>query len=137
MSLTKYSDLLIKECMGLEPCLAEVCADDSSEMKVVYENTDFSVATSSRSTVLGLRVIVGNRLGFITTNSLDESDLKEKAREAQMVARLSQESPFHSIAENNQKSENFLMTDQKLENIKAKVMMAWTELLVDESRKDK
>jgi len=137
MGLEKYSQLLIDECKRLEPCMAEVCADESTEMKVVYENTDFSVATSSHSTVLGLRVIVGQRLGFITTNILDEKDLKEKAREAQMVARLSQESPFHNIAETKQNSEKFLMVDERLENIKAKEMMAWTELLVDESRKDK
>ncbi len=136
-NLEKYSDLLINECKRLEPCRAEVCADDNTEMKVVYENTDFSVATSSHSTVLGLRVIVGNRLGFITTNILDEDDLKEKAREAQMVARLSQESPFHNIAEVKVKSEKFLMANEKLSHVTAKEMMAWTELLVDESRKDK
>lgn len=136
-TLEKYSDLLISECKRLEPGLAEVCADEVTEMKVTYENTDFSVASSSHSTVLGLRVVTGNRLGFITTNTLDEKDLKEKAKEAQMVARLSPESPFHDISNLNKNAEKFMMVEEKLAHITAKEMMAWTELLVDESRKDK
>src|SRR6185369_12013255 len=112
--------ILIDECAKLEPCLAEVCGDDVTETKVVYENTDFSVASSSQSTVLGLRVIVGNRLGFITTNILDEDDLREKAKEAQMVARLSPESPFHDIATNKSKSETFSMIDDGLAKVSAK-----------------
>jgi PmbA protein len=136
VNLKKYSQLLIDECKRLEPCHAEVCADEDFEMKVVYENTDFSVASSSHSTILGLRVVMGNRLGFITTNSLDESDLREKAKEAQMIARLSPESPFHDIAALSQKSETFTMTDEKLSKLSAKEMLRLTELLVDESRKD-
>src|SRR5580692_10996410 len=132
-TLEHYSDLLINECKRLEPCLAEVCADESSEMKVIYENTDFSVASSSSSTILGLRVIMGNRLGFITTNTLDEKDLREKAKEAQMVARLSPESPFHDIAALKQKSETFVMHDEKLSKLSAKEMLRLTELLVDEA----
>lgn len=137
IDLAKSSDILISECAKLEPCLAEVCGDDVTETKVVYENTDFSMASSSQSTVLGLRVIVGNRLGFITTNSLDENDLKEKAREAQMVARLSPESHFHSIAPKQKASGLFSLEDEKLINLSPKEMVRFTELLVDEARKDK
>src|SRR3989338_8224402 len=114
--LSKISQALIDECSRLEPCESEVCADEYSETKVVYENTDFSVASSSQATVVGLRVINKNRLGFITTNSLDEKDLREKAQEAQMVAALSPASPYHGIAPKQSMSGLFAMYDEKLAN---------------------
>ena len=55
--ILKLGQVALDECKKLEPCDAEICADDVSEMKVVYENTDFSVASSSHGAMIGLRVI--------------------------------------------------------------------------------
>jgi PmbA protein len=134
--LSKPTSLILEECKRLEPCLAEVCADEISETKVVYENTDFSVASSSQTAVLGLRVIVGNKLGFITTNNFDENELKLKAKEAQMVARLSPESIFHEIAPAEKNTGSFAMCNENLANVSAAQMLRWTDILVNEARKD-
>jgi PmbA protein len=136
IEIEKTSEILLDECKRLEPCSAEVCADDYTETKIVYENTDFSVASSSQASVIGLRVITGNRLGFITTNSQDEKDLREKAREAQMIARLSPESPFHDIAPKQKVGGLFTMWDEKLANVQPKDLLKWTQLLIEEARKD-
>lgn len=134
--ISKLSQILIEECGKGEPAQAEVCVDESTETKVVFENTDFSVATSSQATVFGLRTIVNNRLGFVTTNSLDEKDLREKAREAKMVARLSPENPSHRIAGRQERAGSFSKHDEKLAQVQPKEILKWAEYLVSESRKD-
>ncbi|MDZ4676245.1 MAG: metallopeptidase TldD-related protein [Oligoflexia bacterium] len=135
-NLSRLSQILIDESKRLEPCVAEVCADEVSEIKVVYENTDFSVASNSHATIFGLRTVVNNRMGFITTNSLDEAELKDKAREAQMVARLSPESQFHLMAEKQKTAAFYSIYDDKLALAQPKDIFRWAQLLVDESRKD-
>jgi PmbA protein len=134
--LTRLSQVLIEESTRGEPAQAEVCADESIETKVVFENTDFSVASTSQSTIFGLRAIVNNRLGFITTNSLDEKDLREMAQEAKMVARLSPENPHHKIAAKQPTAGTFAKHDEKLALVQPKEILKWAEYLVDESRKD-
>jgi PmbA protein len=146
INLAKLSEVIIDECSRLEPCQTEVCADDSRETKVVFENTDYSVASHSHSTVFGVRTIANQRLGFITTNSIDEGDLKAKAREAQMVARLSPENPNHSLASPTSNSANssgaskdsnyFALQDEKLVSLSPKELLKYADLFVNETLKD-
>jgi PmbA protein len=137
VDIAKLSQAIIDECSRLEPCQTEVCADDIVETKVVFENTDFSVASSNQSTVFGVRVISNNRLGFITTNSLNENALKEKAREAQMVASLSPENANHTLAPKQKTSGLFEMYDEKLASLSPKEILKFADLLVGESLIDK
>jgi PmbA protein len=134
--ILKLGHIALDECKKREPCEAEICADDSSEMKVVFENTDFSVASSSHGAMIGLRVISKNRLGFVTTNATEEKDIRDKAREAQMIAGLSPASPYHAIAP-KQKSGSFAMAEDKLAAAAPKDLLRWAEVLVNESRLDK
>ena len=133
--IIQLSHAALDECKRLEPCDAEIYTDDSFEMKVVFENTDFSVASSSHGAMLGLRVISNNRLGFVTTNTLEEKDVREKVREAQMIARLSPASPFHAIAP-KQKHSAFQLGDERISAALPKDLLKWAELLVNESRRD-
>lgn len=134
--LSKLTSLLIDESQKLEPCQVEVCCDDSENTKIIFENSDFSVASQSRTSVFGLRAIVDQRLGFVTTNSLSESALRDKVREVQQVARLSPKSPHHQIAEKTQTQGVFELADAMLVGVQPKELMQWLQLLVDEARKD-
>src|SRR5476649_684566 len=127
---------MIDECSRLEPSQTEVCADEVFETKVAFENTDFSVASSNHSTVFGLRTIVNNRLGFITTNSLNENELRRKAAEAQMVARLSPANPNHQLAPKQDVSGSFEMYDPRLATMEPKAILKMADLLVKESLSD-
>lgn len=129
-------EILLEESQRLEPCQAEVCADNVETTKVVYENTDFSMVSSSQATVLGLRVILNNRVGFITTNSLDEKHLREAAREAQLIAKLSPENPHFKLAGKQDVSGNFQLVDKKLSEARPKDLIEWIEFLVTSSRSD-
>ena len=135
--ITKLGEVLIEESQKLEPCQTEVCIDEVEETKIVYEQADFGVAASSQSTVFGLRTILGNRLGFITTNSLDPIELKNKAAEAQMIARLSPPSPFHSISDKGGVAGFFEMADPKIRDVKPKEILQRLEYFVGEACSDK
>lgn len=133
--LKEFSSHLLSECQSLEPGSAEVCADQVSETKVVFENTDFSVASSSQATVLGLRTIINGRQGFITTNNLDKNELSAKAKEAQLVAKLSPQNDAFGIAPKGE-SGQYTAVDEKLQQAGPKEILAWTDLLVSETKKD-
>ncbi|MCC6277430.1 MAG: TldD/PmbA family protein [Oligoflexia bacterium] len=135
--LSTFSSVLIDESLRLEPCFAEVCADESTEMRIVYEASDFSVATTNSTTLFGLRTILNQRLGFVTTNSLNLAELKKSAQEAQNIARLSPESPFHSIAKKGSEGASFFeVYDTELANLAPKELLRYAELLVHEAKKD-
>ena len=96
--LLKNSDLILSELKKLEPAQNEVCATHTSRLNVVFEGKDFSVSTSSATAMYGIRSIVNGKLGFITTNANGADQLKEAAKEAQLLARLSVPSEHHQIA---------------------------------------
>jgi PmbA protein len=137
VDLSTYTSVLIDESMRLEPCHAEVCADQGTDMRIVYEASDFSVATTNTTTLFGLRTILNQRLGFITTNTLNMNDLKAKALEAQQIASLSPESPFHQIAPKTDSGGGYFeIVDPAIENIQPKELLRFAELLVSEVKKD-
>lgn len=78
---------------------ADVFSSASTETRVVFEHKDFSLSTSHSTQMYGVRSIVQDRLGFVTTNSESEAALREAARESQMVARLSAPNPHHKLAD--------------------------------------
>lgn len=125
---------LISECQKLEPSQVEVCIDEVQETKIVYEQTDFSVSTSSHITTFGVRSMVDGKLGFITTNSLNESNLKDQAREVQNIARLSPKNPNYKIAPKS--TGHHELFDPRISEMAPKEILKHAENFIQECRKD-
>jgi PmbA protein len=141
-SLESAAQAIIEQAKSLEPCDVEVCIQRVNESSITYENDDFTLATSNETTVAGVRAIVGGRMGFITTNVLDEVSLRDSAREVQQIARYSPQSPHYRIAQKNAGAaasafEAEEMVDSKLVSLQPKDMMGLMDLMVGEVFKDK
>lgn len=134
-NLEKLAEVIISECKKGEPCDVEVCAGESQETRVVFEQTDFSVSTSSYSTSVGIRAINDGRVGFVTTNTMDEKQIKEKAREAMQVAKLSPQNKNYKIAP--KQSGSFELYDPKLAELSPKELLKFAQGFVDQCRNDK
>jgi PmbA protein len=98
-SLLKNNQIILSEVKKGEGKDCDVFSSMSSEMRVVFENKDFSLSTSHSTQMYGIRAIHNERLGFVTTNSDSQESLRDAAREALLVARLSAPNPHHKIAD--------------------------------------
>ncbi|MEW5825994.1 MAG: TldD/PmbA family protein [Candidatus Bipolaricaulota bacterium] len=76
---------------------AEAFACDVDEVTVTLEKHDLQIARASRSSTIGLRVVVDRRMGFVSTNSLDE--LRSAASDAVAVAKATPADPHSRLAE--------------------------------------
>jgi PmbA protein len=127
---------LLEEIKKLEPGQSEVFAGHSTQMKIVYENKDFSISSSHASTTYGLRAITNHRLGFVTTNNLDKNSVKDFAREAQMIASLSPASPHNVLPQDAKGEKYFESFEESLAQTSPKELLAWAQMMIDEARKD-
>lgn len=134
--LEQTSLALIEESQKLEPSQSEVCASHTTQMKIVYENKDFSISSSHSSTTYGLRSITANKLGFCTSNSLNKDTLKDFAREAQMMALLSPSNAHNLLPKDTRGESYFENYDVGLENLNPKELLNFGQQLIDEARKD-
>ncbi len=112
----------------------EICIDDVQEMKMVYEQTDFSVSTSSHITTYGIRAIVDNRVGFITTNHLDKSNIKDIVQEVQNIARLSPRNEYYQVADKSTGS--FELYDHAIGTMAPKDLLNHADYFISECRRD-
>jgi PmbA protein len=134
--LLKNSDLILGELKRLEPAQNEVFATHNTELRVVYEGKDFSVSTSNATAMYGVRSIVNGRLGFVTTNSNDQEILKNTAKEAQLIARLSTPSPHHQIGPKTDGAGHFESVDTKLADFTPREVCDYAEKVVKEAMRD-
>ncbi len=117
---------------------SEVYASHRSEIKIVYENKDFSVSASTSTDLYGIRSIIDGKPGFLTTNSSDPQALLEAAAEVQKIARLSPAGEFYAIADpvDGGKSAPLIQSDPGIENMGPAGAVNWTQRVIDEARKD-
>ncbi len=125
---------LVDEGAKLESAQVEVCIDEVEESKIVYEQTDFSVSSSSHVTTFGVRALVNQRLGFITTNNLNEENIATNVREVQSVARLSPQNPHYKFSENAKGK--YELFNSSLSEMAPKELLSYAQLFIDECRKD-
>jgi len=126
---------MILEVLGKEKSDNEVFASHRTELKIVYENLDFSVSASSTTDLYGIRTIIDGRPGFLTTNSSDPKALREAACEVQTIAKVSPENPANALAESGRASTQSLV-DSALLDFSPDEAVRFTELLIAECRKD-
>lgn len=72
---------------------AEIFAQQSDEVSVSIEKHDLQVARSCRESTFGVRVLIGDRIGFASTNAL--RDLPAACRDAVALAKASPGDPHH------------------------------------------
>lgn len=134
--LSRIGSQVLESCRGLEPSDSEIFLSHSVSTKVVFEAKDFSISSSHENTTAGLRSIVGGRLGFVTSNSLDSENLQSFAKESQLMARLSPHSPHNSILKSVTKPLTSDLWDSQLSQMGPREVLKWANLLVEECRKD-
>jgi PmbA protein len=118
------------------PSQNEVCSSYQQSTHVIYENKDFALSSTHSNYLFGVRSIVDQRLGFVTTNAFDDMALKKSAREAQLIAKLSLQSEFHILSTQAQKTKPFMNVDPKLAETSTRKIFDWGELLINEAKKD-
>lgn len=74
---------------------AEVYAQSTDEVSAVIEKHDLQVARSSRDATLGVRVLLGDRLGFASTNC--PTDLPSVCRDAVALAKAAPGDPSNGL----------------------------------------
>ncbi|MCR9144227.1 MAG: TldD/PmbA family protein [bacterium] len=150
--LLERSQFILDELERRKPAQNEVCASYYSELKIVYENRDFSVSAATASDMFGVRSILsGGQPGFITTNSPGDAALREAAGEVQNIAALSPAGPHFSIADPGAKGfpeyavkatqqiaggPAFLRVDPRLAALQPEDAIRFAELVIAEARKD-
>ena len=72
---------------------AEVVAQRTEEISVTIEKHDLQIARSSHESTFGIRVLVGDRLGFASTNATH--DLSDACRDAVTLARATPGDPHN------------------------------------------
>lgn len=77
----------------------EVYGVHNTECNAIYEGNDFLMSKSHTMSTYGIRTIVDGCLGFITSNSDDEGQLRQVAQEAQKLAQLSLPSEHHQMTQ--------------------------------------
>lgn len=78
---------------------AEAALAWSSSVETTVENGDVHSVETNEETTFGLRVLVGERLGFVTANDTDPAVLAERAAEAVAQARVTPPDPFLGLPE--------------------------------------
>lgn len=154
--LLERSQFILNELERQKPAQNEVCSSYYSELKIVYENRDFSVSAASASDMFGIRsILAGGQPGFITTNAPDDQSLREAAAEVQTIAALSPAGPHFSIADPKKAAGDakfpeyvnpatttfaggpaFLRVDPRLAALSPKDAIRFAELVIAEARKD-
>ncbi len=135
--LLKNSEIMLNQLNSAEAIPSEVCAQHSIDLSVVYEGNDFSVSKSNTTSSYGIRAIVDGKLGFMTSNSSDESTLREIATETKKLAMLSVSSEHHQIAEKPEKpgySDNY---DPASETLVPSDLYNMLQLMVDQIHQEK
>ncbi|HUG96638.1 MAG TPA: TldD/PmbA family protein [Nitrososphaera sp.] len=87
----------IKEAGAVGADHAEAYAVAGAESEVFIENNDVKQAKSQSMSSIGVRVLVGDRIGFYSVNSLARNKIKDAASMAVKIARLSPHNRYHVL----------------------------------------
>ena len=111
---------------------AEVFASRARETEVSVEKNDLNMVRVVDETTLGLRVLVDGKVGFATTNRVD--DLQALVDEALAVARSGEPDPYAGLPEPQALPEVAPELDQGLAELEPEALVAMTVELMREAR---
>ena len=88
-TLERRADLLLEAARAAGAEEVEVCARTARSLSAKVEKGDLGQVQSDEGGTTGVRVVMGGRLGFASTNQGSETALRQIAEEAVAIARLS------------------------------------------------
>ncbi|MFT4570432.1 MAG: PmbA protein [Hyphomicrobiaceae bacterium] len=97
--LIELGHLLTKAALDAGADQAEAAASWSRSVETHIQNGDVHSVQTDDETTFGLRVLVGDRLGFVTANDTLHSLLRERAEEAVAQARVNPSDPWQGLPE--------------------------------------
>jgi PmbA protein len=118
---------------------AEVCGSYGQKTRISLEKQDYHLASSDDGYGLGIRVLVGQKQGFASCNTLEARDLKEVALRAVEIAGFSPENPHYAIlpGTNVPPHAPLDLWDDSLFQLSLQTQKEWTKQMVNEAMKDK
>ncbi len=122
---------------GAERC--EVFATYATHTKFTLEKQDYHLGSSDDGYQFGLRVTLGERQGFASTNLLESAGLKNLVEQAVTIAKLSPENPYNVIASSDNIPHGAPMDlwDDALHRSSIQTQRQLVKLLMDEACRDK
>lgn len=93
-SLTEYASIAVKHAISIGASEAEAYVTRSKDNEVEIQNNTIKQAYASIDSGLGIRVVVGNNIGFSYTNKLDRKSIEEAVERAIKIARASKPDPY-------------------------------------------
>ncbi len=94
VSLTEYASIAVKHAISSGASEAEAYVTRSKDNEVEIQNNTIKQAYASIDSGLGIRVVVGNNIGFSYTNKLDRKSIEEAVERAIKIARASEPDPY-------------------------------------------
>lgn len=92
-SLTEYASIAVKHAISSGASEAEAYVTRTKDNEVEIQNNTIKQAYASIDSGLGIRVVVGNNIGFSYTNKLDRKSIEEAVERAIKIARASKPDP--------------------------------------------
>lgn len=118
---------------------AEVCGSYGHKSKITLEKQDFQLASVDRGCQLGLRVMIGDKQGFASVNTVDKRELKELALRAVEIAHLAPPNPLLNICPSENIPEEAPSPDVEpsLIHFSLQTQKEWATLLCQTALKDR
>lgn len=136
--LEQAGKTLLDSALKAGATAVEVCGSYGTRQKITLEKQDYHLASGDEGYSLGVRVLVGNRQGFASCNTIDTENLKTIAKRAVEIARFSPENPHFTIAPSKDISKDApkLVWDEALHSASIQTQKEWTQELVHECLSD-
>lgn len=137
-SLESAAALLLEEALRAGAERAEVCASYGAKTRIGFEKQDFHLASSDDGFQFGLRVLCQSRQGFVSGNSLLKADLKEMAKTAVRIAKVSPANEFYTIEASGNISQKAPTEfwDDAVVDLSLATQKDWAKSFVGEAMKD-
>ncbi len=93
-SIIETATIAVKYALNIGASEAEAFIVKSRNNSVEMENNTIKLAHSSEDKGLGIRVLIGRKIGFSYTNKLDKNSIERTVEKALSIARSGKEDPY-------------------------------------------
>ncbi len=111
---------------------AEVYASRRQTREVAYEKNDLNLARADEELVVGIRVLHGQSIAFVTTN--DPAGAADAARQGVAIARVSPADPFNHLPDPTALTETGGLYDSALAALDIETLTTMASRFVDQIR---
>jgi len=136
-NLISEADQIISEVQKKSPADVDVFSVRTKEVRIVYENKDYSVSTNHTSTQHGIRCIRQGQMGFVTTNASTSEGLKQAAEEVNVISELTPSNEFQCIAKPPSTIGHFESIDIKMAQLSPQELAKYADELIQTATSDK